>query len=411
MIRVAMISPLPPQKVGESTYSYNLISELAATGKVKIIAIAPYNAKLLESEIPNVETCAVWNNTSLLYPFTLFRLIRKLRVHLVHVQFGPYGKVYGGKFGENMLLLLILLKLSGIPTTTTLHSTWMPQQVIRRIRNYHGMGGLAIFAPSIFHLFTRLLSLGSTTIQLSTSKIDSLLRKRFLDEYGVSQKKVLEIPHPCNYADIIAPKQESLKELKLEQREIILVFGFIRREKGIECAIEAMKHVREKVPEAILLVAGKAKDEDGRRYLKELKDLCRKEQLGENVKFESQFISVERVPYYFCASSIILAPYTESVGASGPIHNSAGYGVPIVASDVGLHMRESIGGNLVLFKSEDSQDLAAKIIEVLTAREKARKIGERQARYAEKESWNLAANRTLEYYRTTLDLAKHSANQ
>jgi len=350
MLRVAMISPLPPHNSGESTYTRKLIEKLVETGKVKVIAIAQRNAELLEKELTNVETHPVWKNTDPFYPFTLLRYIKKLNVDLVHIQFGPHGKVYGGKFGEYMLLLLLLLRLSGIPTTTTLHSTWMPSQVVRRISDYHGLNSIAIFAPSLFRLYNRFLTKGSTSIQLSTSKMDSLLRKEFLREYNVSQHKIFEIPHPCGKPDSIPETEYALEKLNLEKRKVILVFGFIRREKGIENALEAMRFVKEKIPESVLLIAGRPKDENGLAYLKELKRLCKTYSLENNVRFDTEFIDEENIPNYFGSASVILAPYTESVGASGPIHNSAGYGIPIIASDVGYHMKESIGGNLVLWR-------------------------------------------------------------
>ncbi len=404
MLRVAMISPLPPKNSGESTYTYNLIESLARTGKVRIIAITQEDAYSLEERIPNVETHRAWKNNSPLYPLSLFRYIRRINADIVHVQFGPHGKMYGGRFGEHMLLLLLLLRISGIPTTTTLHSTWMPCQVEKRIREYHGLDGLAVLAPGLFRLYNRLLASGSTSIQLSTAKMDSLLRNRFLKEYKVAEDKVFEIPHPCIYPVSTPKRSDALKRLHLVGKKVVLVFGFIRREKGIEKALEAMQIVKDIVPDAMLLVAGRPKDKDGEKYLDYLKEYCHNGSLDESVKFETEYIPDEDVPLYFGASSIILAPYTESVGASGPIHNSAGYGVPIIASDVGLHMKESIGGNLILFKAGNSRDLAEKIVQTLTNTAETGKICARQVEYAKKESWRLAARRTLEYYRKTLEI-------
>jgi len=129
MVRVAVISTLPPQKTGESPYTARLIDSLVATGEVQVLAITGKEADVIESPDGKIQTLRIWNGRSLRYPFTLLKQIRKLQPDVVHVQFGPYGKVYGGFFGEVMLLLLILLRLVGIRTTVTLHSTWMPQQV------------------------------------------------------------------------------------------------------------------------------------------------------------------------------------------------------------------------------------------------------------------------------------------
>ena len=106
----------------------------------------------------------------------------------------------------------------------------------------------------------------------------------------------------------------------------------------------------------------------------------------------------------FSAASAILIPYTESVGASGPIHSYAGYGVPIVAADVGYHLRESIGGNVLLFKTSDSKSLAKRLEEILSDDNLATRLGQSQVSYAKKENWRRAANRTVEYYKRALKI-------
>ncbi|MFW9850624.1 MAG: hypothetical protein ACFFF4_15945, partial [Candidatus Thorarchaeota archaeon] len=180
---MVMISPLPPEKPGESTYTANLIQEITKRNNIRIEAIAGLHAdNRLDNE--QVSTHAIWNGRSLSYPFTLLSKIRRLRPHIVHVQFGPHGKVYGGVFGEPMLLLLLLLRISGITTTMTLHSTWMPAQVRKRIEQHKHFKLFSILAIPFYILFMKLLNLGVSVLQLSTVRPNSLLREAFLASYG-----------------------------------------------------------------------------------------------------------------------------------------------------------------------------------------------------------------------------------
>ncbi|MFO7837776.1 MAG: glycosyltransferase, partial [Candidatus Thorarchaeota archaeon] len=222
--------------------------------------------------------------------------------------------------------------------------------------------------------------------------------------YGIKSDKVLEIPHPCRKNVQIQDRQKAAKKLGLEDKEIVLVFGFIREGKGLELAIRSMELLQELSPDALLLIAGRPKDREGKKYLRELKSLTRKLRLEDYVHFDTRFIPEEEVPLYFSSASVILVPYTESVGASGPIHNHAAYGTPIVAADVGYHMRGALGGSLVLFEAGDTRDLAHTVNKVLSNKEFATHTGNKHQNYATKETWRRAAFRTLRNYAESLKL-------
>jgi glycosyltransferase involved in cell wall biosynthesis len=403
LLRVVHISPLPPQKSGEAPYTQHLIEELVKSGKVDVTAITGPEADQLRVENTEITTLRIWHGQSFSYPMRLFRRITRIRPHIVHVQFGPYGKVYGGLFGEFMLLLLILLRAAGIKTTITLHSTWMPQQVTQRVRRYKRLGFLTPLAQAFFRIYMRLMNLGTTTIQLSTVKLDSSLKEVFLKTYNISAQKIFEIPHPCAQLESGPEKEEASRRLGLQSRDVILLFGFIRRGKGIDTAIRAINQIREKWPKVTLLIAGRPQGFDAEGYFDEIKKLVIELELKDNVRFDSRFIPDSEVPDYFAASRILLVPYTESVGASGPIHNYAGYGVPILASDIGYHNRDSLGGNLFLFQPGSVHDLAMKLQDILAHPEKAKEVQRKQKEYAQREDWKLAGVRTLRWYQKTLE--------
>jgi len=399
MFKVVMISPLPPESTGESPYTAALIDKLAANENVRIYAITGPDANELPNYSGRVTTMNIWRGRSILYPFTLLKAIVKIRPHIVHVQFGPHGAVYGGFFGEPMILLLILLRLIGIDTTITLHSTWMPDQVEERISGYRRASRLSFLAKAMFRIFMKLLIFGTTKIQLSTVKNDSLLKQRFMHEYHLFTEDVYEIPFPCNPVRKSLDITEAQHLLGLDDRTIVLVFGYIRWGKGFEIALEALNRIKQEIPNVLLLIAGKVQDLESNAYLVQLKKMSKEHGLEEFVRFDPHYIPDDKVPIYFSAASLILVPYTESVGASSPIHNYAGYGTPIIAADVGYHMRETLGGTLTLFKNRDSTDLADKVITLLNDYELRKELGARQCKYVANESWDVAAKRTMQNYR------------
>ncbi len=303
-----------------------------------------------------------------------------------------------------MLLLLILLRALGIKTTMTLHSTWMRDQLQKRVRGYRTIGGLSVLAPALFRIYMRLLDFGTSSVQLSTVKTGSTLRERFLAEWGFQEKKTLEIPMPCRLPQRVIDRESALENLGLPGKKVILVFGFIRRGKGLEKALLAMNDVHKVVPDSVLLIAGAPLDKQDLQYLTELHESASSLSLNDVVRFDTKFIPEEEVPTYMSAASVILLPYVESVGASGPAHGAAGYGVPIAASNTGHHMRESLGGALVLFQAGRTEDMAEKLVHILSDADSAAKIGERLRQYAKTETWALAIRRTMSNYRITMTL-------
>ena len=404
MLRIVMISPLPPEPAGESAYTAKLITGLTKHSNIQITAMCGIGAKGIGPENEHVKCLPVWQRRDLLYPLKLLRLARLERPHVVHVQFGPDGRVYGGLFGEPMLYLLVLLRTCGIRTTVTLHSTWMHEQVEERFKRYRILRRFSLIAPTLFRLYMRLLDLGTSSLQLSTVRIDSTLRRRFLHEWGYRKEKVLEIPHPCEPPQRRANREEALESMGLVGKSVILVIGFIRREKGLEVALAAMSTLLRAVPDSLLLIAGTPLDKDGARYLMELKEAATRFSVSEHTKFDTRFIPEEEMHSYVSAASVVILPYVESVGASGPAHRLAGYGIPILASDVGHHMRECLGGNLVLFKAGDPKDLAVRLEQVLSDSSLAESIGQRLQQYAATETWEVAVERTLANYQSTLKL-------
>ena len=398
MFKAVMISPLPPQKTGESQYTTKLIHGLMQIKGINITAIAGKEAHPIVGN-ENITTLRIWKSRSFWYPIVLLRTIKRIRPHIVHVQFGPHGKVFGGLFGEPMIMFLLMLRLIGIKTTITLHSTWMPNQAKERINQYQKLKRLAIIVPAFFKLYIRLLDWGTSTIQLSTVKMESKLKKMFLQEYDINPSKILEIPHPCTAATDSAIEQSQNKHKKN-----ILIFGFIRRGKGLEIAIKAISLIRNQYPTIRLVIAGQAKDKESKQYLRELKDLIQQLSLEDNVSIDNRFISDDQINQYLQSASILLMPYTESIGASAPIHNFAAYGIPILTSDVGYHMRESLGGSLMLFQNGNPKDLAQQLTRLLSDENLAREIGIKHAEFAKKSNWETAVRTTVRNYRITMQI-------
>jgi glycosyltransferase involved in cell wall biosynthesis len=61
-------------------------------------------------------------------------------------------------------------------------------------------------------------------------------------------------------------------------------------------------------------------------------------------------------------------------------------------------MRDALGGTLTLYRNRDSEDLADKVISLLSDNDLRKKLGAEQCKYVANESWDVAAKRTMQNY-------------
>ena len=73
--------------------------------------------------------------------------------------------------------------------------------------------------------------------------------------YKVPKEKIVFIEH--GVPDIHFNSEISKKEFKLEHKKVLLTFGFIGRNKGIETVIKALPEVVKKYSNVIYIVLGK----------------------------------------------------------------------------------------------------------------------------------------------------------
>jgi glycosyltransferase involved in cell wall biosynthesis len=137
------------------------------------------------------------------------------------------------------------------------------------------------------------------------------------------------IPHPLydNYGEGI-PKEEACKKLGLNpDTRYLLFFGFIRKYKGLDILLEALKDERIKALGIKLIVAGefydaKAQYED---QLAAVKD---------QVILFTDFIPNDEVRYYFSAADLVVQPY-RSATQSGITQVAYHFEKPMVVTNVG----------------------------------------------------------------------------
>lgn len=270
-------------------------------------------------------------------------------------EFGVFG-------GQDGIYILPLLHELEIPLIVTLHTVMQhPSNNQREV--LQTIGGMA-----------------NRIVVMSHKAIEMLV-----DIYEIPRKKIAYIEH--GVPDIQYIQEEVKKEFKLENRKVMLTFGFVGRNKGIETAIKALPKVVEKHPDVLYIVLGKTHPNvikhAGEEYRLSLIQLIEDLKLENNVILINEFATQKELFKYLYASDIYLTPYlNEAQITSGTLSYAVGTGSAVVSTPY-WHATELLSeGRGVLYDFGKTEQLSDALIDLLEnpakrleIRRKARKHG------------------------------------
>ena len=146
----------------------------------------------------------------------------------------------------------------------------------------------------------------------------------------------------------------------------------IKKVKGLEILLESLKEVVAKNPDIVLLIAGNLWQNDFSMY----QQIIDENNLSKNVLLHTKFIAHEDVEHYYCASDLVVLPY-KRIYQSGVLMMTLSYGRPVLVSDL-PPLKEVVVDNEsgFLFKTEDVNDLADKLIVILSDQENLERVRE-----------------------------------
>ncbi|MEJ7822170.1 MAG: glycosyltransferase [Chitinophagaceae bacterium] len=174
----------------------------------------------------------------------------------------------------------------------------------------------------------------------------------------VKDKPVQFIPHPLydNFG-LKLSKEDARAKLKIGLNEkIILFFGFIRKYKGLDILLKAMKILKDKNQRIKLVIAGEFYD-DKNIY----NELINKLELKEELILHTHFISDSEVKYYLCAADCVVQPYRQAT-QSGVTPLAYHFEVPMIVTNVG-GLADMVPEGVGLIAEPNENDIAQKIID------------------------------------------------
>ena len=212
-----------------------------------------------------------------------------------------------------------------------------------------------------------------------------------------TQKPAQQVVHPLydNFGEAL-DKHVARKHLGLPENEkIILFFGFIRKYKGLDLLLEAMKIISKQQPTISnikLLVAGEFY-EDRKFY----DDLINSLGIASSLILRTEFIADSEVKFYLSAADFVVQPYRNAT-QSGVTPLAYHFEKPMLVTNVGGLPNLVPDGKVGLVAEPDPASIAEKIIALYAMGEKhfLPYLQEEKKKY----SWQLLTQKIL-------DLAKY----
>ena len=371
--RIAVVGNYLPRRCGIATFTADLCDALHAEyGTTELLALpvndteegyaypARVRFELSEDNLASYRQAADFLNFS--------------NIDLVCLQH-EYG-IFGGRAGAHILELLRRLRM---PFATTLHTVLRePNPDQRRV-----LEEIATLSDRVIVMSKQSSEILQEVFKVPADKID-------LIPHGIPD---LPFTDPSFYKDGFGT----------EGKEVLLTFGLLSPNKGIENVIKALPQILARHSNVVYMVSGVTHPHilrrEGDKYRQSLQNLAKELGVEANVIFRNRFVSPQEMVELIGAADIYITPYKHKAQVvSGTLAYALSAGKAIISTPY-LHAVELLDderGALVPF--DDPEAIAAKTVELLdnaTARHAMRK---RAYLYARDMVWSRVAQKYMKSF-------------
>jgi hypothetical protein len=224
----------------------------------------------------------------------------------------------------------------------------------------------------------------------------SQLSSQFLQEiFKVPGSKIDMVPHGVPDLPFLDPNFYK-DRFGVEGKAVLLTFGLLSPNKGIENVIKALPQILSKHENVVYLVAGATHPHilrrEGDKYRASLRALAKEMGVESKVIFHDRFVSPEEMAEFIGAADIYITPYRhEEQVVSGTLAYALGAGKAIISTPYwhAIELLDDRRGALVPFQSPEA--IALKTIELLTTPALRHAMRKRAYLFARDMVWKKAA--------------------
>ncbi len=365
IMKIAYIGTYPPRECGIATFTRNLYGSMVENdneGKDSVEGfIVAMNDHDQTYDYPEEVKITIRQEHQRDYLAAVkFINLSGADLCILEHEFGIFG-------GQNGVYILPLLHRLEVPLIVTLHT-------VIKTPSYNEKAVLV-----------QICKMANKIVVMSHKAIEFLKTI-----YKEDKRKIVYIEH--GVPDIQFSQIQAKKEFNVENKKVLLTFGFISRNKGIETLIKALPQVTEKHPDVLCMILGKTHPNvlrhSGEEYRIYLRQLVKTLNLGKHVFFLNEFINQRELFKYLFASDIYITPYlNEAQITSGTLSYAIGAGSAVVSTPY-WHATELLAdGRGRLFDFNDSDGLSNILNELLDNPEVLKTLRENAYTYGRKITW------------------------
>jgi glycosyltransferase involved in cell wall biosynthesis len=304
---IAFLADYLPRKCGIATFTSDLLRAVAARHPQSHCFAVPVNdiegcyrypdAVRFEIEEQNLDSyrrAADFLNAS--------------NVDIVSVQH-EYG-IFGGPAGSHLLTLLRKLHT---PVVTTLHTVLLKPN------------------PDQCRVMQELIA-RSTRLVVMTERARTILR----DVHQAPVAKIDLIPHGIPDVPFAAPDHYK-RQFDVRGKQVLLTFGLLSPNKGIEHVLNALPDVVAEFPDVVYIVLGATHPHElrtrGETYRLGLEGITRRNKLENNVIFHNRFVELKELTEFIGAADLYVTPYVDEAQiTSGTLAYAFGAGKAVIST-------------------------------------------------------------------------------
>ncbi|HYV38426.1 MAG TPA: glycosyltransferase family 4 protein [Gemmataceae bacterium] len=368
--RIAFIGNYLPRQCGIATFTTDLCEAIAAAYPETTCFAMPVNDtpagydypprvrfELAESDTASYRRAADFLNGN--------------NVDLVCLQH-EYG-IFGGTAGSHILSLLRELRM---PVVTTLHTVLREPDANQR------------------RVMEKLAQRSDRLVVMSERGMEFLR-----DIYRVPADKVDHIPHGIPDVPFVDPSFHK-DRFGVEGKLVLLTFGLLAPNKGLEYVIEALPAILARYPQAVYIVLGvthpHVKRHEGEFYRLRLERLARTLGVESSLLFYDRFVSLEELIEFIGAADIYVTPYLNAAQiTSGTLAYTVGAGKAIISTPYWYAEELLAEGRGLLVPFANASAIAERVLEMLDNEPERHAMRKRAYLYGREMTWPKVAARYM----------------
>ena len=338
--KIAFVGDYLPRKCGIATFTSDLLAAVAAAHPQSQCFSVSVNDIPGGYEYPQVVRFEIEEQDLSSYLRAAdFLNISDVDIVCLQHEFGIFGGLAGGH-------ILALLRELRMPVVTTLHTILREPKADQR-RVIHELVALS----------TRLVVMADRG------------RQMLQEIYQAPPAKIDLIPHGIPDVGFVDPT-DFKDQFGVEGKVVLLTFGLLSPNKGIEYVLNALPHILAEFPDVVYIVLGATHPnelrEHGEAYRLSLEILAKKNKLEKNVIFYNRFVELENLKEFIGAADFYITPYlNEAQITSGTLAYTFGAGKVVISTPY-WHAAELLAeGHGVLVPFGDAQAIAREVIGLL----------------------------------------------